>query len=1245
MDDLENYRQRIGLFSSASTSMSGAYFKMAPLREKFSYLVCFLITISLATAAQISDPSIELNPGPTDNDNVDLKKLYKDCRIIDSDITRICSHRYFLQICSQIEIIPKGMMPNISISACKPNEDLIAALNSLSKEMTLEQMKILLQHYDSQLQDLVKERQKCYQSLRESCPPEQFNNYLIQLDYLKQTETETLQSRKLKKINMLLDQNPDTISQENKWLPDLHLTTVEQAFILEGQEICDQIINAAMILLNRDFPFFTFQSSSMSHSLLTYCPFETIHVHHNGHGHFCTSSSIGGKVHLYDSLNTAPSPDLMLQISTLYSPDPATTPTITQVQFQSRQEGSVDCGIFAIAYATELAHGNDPSSFIFDQASFRSHLFTCLELRKIKPFPKHKVHQRPSDQVDVTRDIDPCEKWSLPKRPAPSQPDSHCPEELSINVSNRFEPLQCSTPTRKKNNRKEDLPKQHTVKPNVPTSRANTVPPAKKKHSNIVNLSNRRLTDPESRVLELGLTFCPSVKDYNKEKVVDDYYKFIRRLKLAEYFHENPSKSSQELPQFDEDRSKMNWTPKNPDWYPDAVRNKRSASLTKFIDKLLIDSKENLLANKDSFWSNLDNAQRQAIRSLADDDSIVIKPSDKDGSIVIMDTKQYEQECLSHLSNQMYYEELNDNPNDSYKKQFTDEIQDLHDNKFITNLESDMLQQGHRTPVFYGLPKTHKPYDTFPKLRPICSGHSSVSVRMSELVDSFLKAAATKTASYVQDTTDFINKIRNKCFGHLQEEVFFVTMDVESLYPNIDHEEGVAACEKFLNQRKNQKFPTSRIGKLIRMILSCNTLSFMSRFFHQIKGTAMGTPMAVNFANLFMASFEEAMLNEYFKQHGKRPNTWLRYIDDIFFVWTGSEESLKHFLNFCNAFAENKNMKSTIKFTTHYSKTSVTFLDITVKLVNNKVVTTLYTKPTASHDYLHRSSYHVQHILKSLPLSQFIRIRRICSNLSDYWKNTNEFIQHFKNRGYKENDLRKCAQAVSARDREELLTYKKRDSSTRIPLVLTWHHKFRDLPNILHDRYKAMIKENPDMKAIFPEPPLVSFRRSKNLADQLTRADHTSKRPTPQQTTRDRTSTDIDKLINDSGTVTNIHSKATFKICGGKATDSDVIYSATCTKHNKMYVGQTSQPLNERFNGHRSDIRHHPDRCELGNHFATNDCDFNKDLSISILEKISGSTTLREYHEEKWMIRLSSIVPQGLNSHYREYATLYKKLF
>ena len=44
----------------------------------------------------------------------------------------------------------------------------------------------------------------------------------------------------------------------------------------------------------------------------------------------------------------------------------------------------------------------------------------------------------------------------------------------------------------------------------------------------------------------------------------------------------------------------------------------------------------------------------------------------------------------------------------------------------------------------------------------------------------------------------------------------------------------------------------------------------------------MGTPMAVNFANIFMSKFEEEMLDEltvYALPKG------LRFIDDIFYIW------------------------------------------------------------------------------------------------------------------------------------------------------------------------------------------------------------------------------------------------------------------------------------------------------------------------------------------------------------------------
>ena len=53
------------------------------------------------------------------------------------------------------------------------------------------------------------------------------------------------------------------------------------------------------------------------------------------------------------------------------------------------QTGSVDCGLFAIAFAYELAVGNLPVHEVrFDQKKMRSHLLSCFEKRELTHFPQ-----------------------------------------------------------------------------------------------------------------------------------------------------------------------------------------------------------------------------------------------------------------------------------------------------------------------------------------------------------------------------------------------------------------------------------------------------------------------------------------------------------------------------------------------------------------------------------------------------------------------------------------------------------------------------------------------------------------------------------------------------------------------------------------------------------------------------------------------------------------------------------------
>ena len=93
----------------------------------------------------------------------------------------------------------------------------------------------------------------------------------------------------------------------------------------------------------------------------------------------------------------------------------------------------------------------------------------------------------------------------------------------------------------------------------------------------------------------------------------------------------------------------------------------------------------------------------------------------------------------------------------------------------------------------------------------------------------------------------------------------------------------------------------------------------------------MGTPMAVNYANIFLDDFETKMLDEYEKKTKIRPLIWWRYIDDIFFIWHDDEKSLKDFIKFCDEYSQSTKMKSNIRFDSNISNELINFLDVNVR--------------------------------------------------------------------------------------------------------------------------------------------------------------------------------------------------------------------------------------------------------------------------------------------------------------------------
>ena len=88
---------------------------------------------------------------------------------------------------------------------------------------------------------------------------------------------------------------------------------------------------------------------------------------------------------------------------------------------------------------------------------------------------------------------------------------------------------------------------------------------------------------------------------------------------------------------------------------------------------------------------------------------------------------------------------------------------------------------------------------------------------------------------------------------------------------------------------------------------------FNCKFYNQIDGVSMGSPLAPVLANIFMDFHESNCLNE---NNLNKPKFYLRYVDEILAAFDNEQNSL-NFLNFLNN--RHPNIKFTIEKQNNHS--------------------------------------------------------------------------------------------------------------------------------------------------------------------------------------------------------------------------------------------------------------------------------------------------------------------------------------
>lgn len=1194
--DVAQWRSSIGRFTQQTTRRRAGHRRGYKMNDPRLLVLLFILMASFG--------SIHPNPGPNGADfqTSEERQLFNSLRGKESKILRMESHRDFLKSCLTCNIMPKGL--DFRVELCTAFEERNINIEDFMKKSKESLLTIIIQHYSNQIPRLQEEIDELNSRLCKISTEIRFCQMRRDLNlFAKRLRQKCNRTKQIKNAKLQKEVRVQAENHADKWITELNLRKRELDVITRNEWLTDEVMDATSALFKAQFPYITgFDNASFAQAGPGFDRngLEGMQFHCVEGCHWVLSSSIGGRIRVYDSLpsdNLAQ--DLQRQLREIYSPDGGSI-SVEQVPVQ-RQLGSSDCGLFAISFATSILHFQNVSNLVFDQSQLRSHLLQCLQNKKLTPFPL----KRSSLESERRGKITPGD-WSSPPKSARVKAQPSAPPTVT---SNSFQILQENEECTK------TLESTATIGTNSPEKRKEKW----KKGDLILNLSDATLTGSEMELLKLGIKFCPSPSRVDYFRVFKDVTAFCRRMRLREFFVDAPALPP--MPKWKKGMKNSHFNPKN-----------REANLETYLDLVSTETINLLKTNSDEHLKNMDLNKREALEKLKKNKNIILKNADKGGALVILNINHYNEAILQILSNKEYYEEQESDQNLKYTEEVFQLTDEMRKNQLISDDDVSFLNQKNpRTPLFYGLPKIHKIFDSLPQFRPIVSGISSCTEKISCFVDFFLQPLTKLSSSYIKDTTNFLSKVQNiQC----KETDILVSADVTGLYTVIDHEEGIAACEDALEERsmeEKNKMPTHYIVELIRLILSSNCFSFLDSFFKQIKGTAMGTPMAPSYANLFMTKIEKEMLSVYEMETGLRPISWMRFLDDIFFLWPHGIKNLQHFQRFMQEFSEKKKMKTKLQFTFEAGN-SVPFLDTVISISSNgKLKSDLFSKTTDAHLYLRQDSCHPKSCIKGLVKGEMLRVRRICSEVADYLKRASELKAYFVERGFKSIEVEKTIQEVLVKNREEALKYKEKKKSDRVPYVIQYHPRLRALGKVLHKHFH-LLKTNERLKTAFPEPPMVAFKRLPNLGDRLINTKNNEETNEIKKCGTPRCQ--CCQHFNESDTV-HINGKRHHNQKGGSCKTENLVYALKCKKCNLCYIGESQQRLHQRLNGHREAVRRVQRGQKLNEeyvdtgaaiHFGQGDHDFKKDLQVQIVEKGAWKTPgERKERESFWICHFKTM--------------------
>ena len=200
------------------------------------------------------------------------------------------------------------------------------------------------------------------------------------------------------------------------------------------------------------------------------------------------------------------------------------------------------------------------------------------------------------------------------------------------------------------------------------------------------------------------------------------------------------------------------------------------------------------------------------------------------------------------------------------------------------------------------------------------------------------------------------------------------SLDVDSLFTNIPLDETIDICidSLYKHDENTPKIPKDVFHNLLTVATKESFFMFNNKFYKQIDGVAMGSPLGPALANIFMCNFENKWLKDC--PHSLKPVFYRRYVDDIFVLFSSLDqtEKFKKYLS-----SKHLNINFSLE---KENEGRLSFLDVNIFREKGKFVTNVYRKKTFSGVYTNFGSFIPETYKTGLIKSLLFRCFNLCSD-------------------------------------------------------------------------------------------------------------------------------------------------------------------------------------------------------------------------------------------------------------------------